>query len=100
MEITRLRLQNFRRHRDLDIELTPGLNVVRGANESGKSTIQRAIEMGLFRRPTSSSQDLDDSRPWSDAQADPIVEIEFQDDETRGTLRKTFAGQRGTVELQ
>lgn len=100
MNITRLRLENFRRHRDLGLELVPGLNVVRGPNESGKSTIQRAIEMGLFRRPTSSSQDLDDSRSWGADEAHPVIEIEFEDDGQRGSVRKSFAAQRGTVELR
>ena len=99
MNITRLRLENFRRHRDLDIQLVPGLNVVRGPNESGKSTIQRALEMGLFRRPTSSSQDLDDSRSWSAGEAHPVIEIEYQDQGQPGSIRKTFAAQRGTVEM-
>ncbi len=99
MNITRLSLENFKRHDELDVELVPGLNVVRGPNEAGKTTIQRAIEMALFRRPTSSSQDLDEARPWRDSEADPVVEIEFEDDATRGSLRKTFAGQRGTVEM-
>jgi hypothetical protein len=100
MNITRLRLENFRRHRDLEIGLVPGLNVVRGPNESGKTTIQRALEMALYRRPTSSSQDLDESRPWADSGADPAVEIDFEEEGIAGTLRKTFAGQRGTVELR
>ena len=100
MNITRLRLENFKRHAQLEIELVAGLNIVRGANEAGKTTIQRAIEMVLFRRPTSSSQDLDETRSWSDAEADPVVEIDFDDDGAGGTLRKTFAGQRGTVELR
>jgi len=99
MNITRLRLENFKRHAALDVELAPGLNVVRGPNEAGKSTVQRALEMALFRKPTSSSQDLDDSRPWQDPAADPVVEIEFNDDDRTGSLRKTFAGQHGTVEL-
>ncbi|MGI8928056.1 MAG: AAA family ATPase, partial [Candidatus Limnocylindrales bacterium] len=100
MNITRLRLDNFKRHAALEIELVPGLNVVRGPNEAGKTTIQRALEMALFRRPTSSSQDLDEARPWSDSEADPQIELDFEDDGTPGTLRKTFAGQRGTVELR
>ena len=58
MRITRLQLRNVRRHSDLDLELAPGLTIVRGPNESGKSTIQRAIELGLTRRVTSSSADL------------------------------------------
>jgi DNA repair exonuclease SbcCD ATPase subunit len=99
MHITRLHLQNFRRHDDLTLDLAPGLTVVRGPNEAGKSTIQRAIEMALFRRPTSSSQDLDDSRPWRDQEADPTIDLEFTADDERGSLRKVFAGQRGTVEM-
>ena len=100
MNVTRLRLENFKRHTELEMELVGGLNVVRGANEAGKTTIQRALEMVLFRRPTSSSQDLDETRPWRDTEADPVVEIDFDDDNAGGTLRKTFAGQRGTVELR
>ena len=54
MRIPRLQLRDFRRHRDLDLALAPGLTVVRGPNESGKSTIQRAIELasrGASRAP-------------------------------------------------
>ncbi|HUR16101.1 MAG TPA: AAA family ATPase [Candidatus Limnocylindrales bacterium] len=100
MHISRLHLQNFRRHSDLTLDLAPGLNVVRGPNEAGKSTVQRAIEMALFRRPTSSSQDLDDSRQWRQPDSDPTVELDFAADEERGSLRKVFAGHRGTVELR
>ncbi len=104
MRIHRLRLADYKRHRELDLELRPGLNVVRGPNEAGKSTIQRAIEMGLFRRPTFASQERDELRSWSatepaDADTDPTVEIEFEHEGRRGTLRKVFAGSRGTVEL-
>jgi hypothetical protein len=100
MNIIRLRLENFRRHRDVDVSLKRGLNIVRGPNESGKTTVQNAIEMGLFRRPTSSAQDLDETRPWADTQADPVVEIEFEDEGRPGRIRKVFAGQRGTVEFR
>ena len=55
MRITRLQLRNVRRHADLDLELAPGLTVVRGPNESGKSTLQRAIELALTRRVSASS---------------------------------------------
>ncbi|MEP7158616.1 MAG: AAA family ATPase [Chloroflexota bacterium] len=100
MIITRLRLSGFKRHRQLEIDLGPGLNIVRGANEAGKSTIQRAIEMGLFRRPTFSGGELEELRPWGDAPSDPMVDIEFTDDGRKGQMQKVFAGQRGTVELQ
>ena len=100
MIINRLRLSNFKRHRQLDVELGPGLTIVRGANEAGKSTVQLAIEMALFRRPTFASAELDVVRPWYAAEGVPEVELEFSDEGRAGTLRKTFAGQHGTVELQ
>ena len=99
MIITRLRLANFRRHRALDMTLGPGLNVVRGANEAGKSTVQRALEMALFRRPTFSGAELDDTRPWQDPTAEPVIDLEFTDDGRAGTLHKVFAAGKGTVSL-
>ena len=99
MNITRLRLTDFRRHENLDIELKPGLNIVRGPNEAGKSTVQRAIEVGLFRRATFASNELGDLKPWHNADADPVVEVDFDDNGTHGSLRKVFGGPRGTVEL-
>lgn len=41
--LTKLKLTNFRGHEDLEITFTEGLNVLRGANEAGKSTIFEAI---------------------------------------------------------
>ena len=99
MIITRLRLANFRRHRALDVQLGPGLNVVRGANEAGKSTVQRAIEMALFRRPTFSGNELDDTRPWQDPTAEPVIDLEFTDEGRVGTIHKVFAGGKGTVAM-
>ena len=69
MRIRRLQVRDLRRYRELDIDLAPGVTVVRGPNEAGKSTIQRAIELALTRRVTSSAGDLESLRPW-DASAD------------------------------
>jgi recombinational DNA repair ATPase RecF len=99
MNITRLHLTDFRRHTELDVELKPGLNIVRGPNEAGKSTIQRAIELGLFRRPTFASAELDDLKTWQRPDADPTIEIDFEDEGREGSIRKVFAGHRGSVEM-
>jgi DNA repair exonuclease SbcCD ATPase subunit len=104
VRITRLQLRNVRRHIDLDLALAPGLTVVRGPNESGKSTIQRAIELALTRRVTSGSGDLDGLRSWGAAEDDrPWVRVEFeQEDEDgvrTGSLEKAFRGPKGTVRL-
>jgi DNA repair exonuclease SbcCD ATPase subunit len=105
VRIRRLQVRDLRRYRELDIDLAPGVTVIRGPNEAGKSTIQRAIELALTRRVTSSAADLESLRPW-DATADtrPWVAIEFEQEEedgrlATGTLEKWFGGQKGTVDL-
>ncbi|HYK94897.1 MAG TPA: AAA family ATPase [Candidatus Dormibacteraeota bacterium] len=104
MRISRLQLKNVRRHADLDLQLAPGLTVVRGPNESGKSTIQRALELALTRRVTSGSADLDGMRSWNASDDDrPWVRLEFEQEDLdgvrSGTLEKSFRGSRGTVKL-
>ena len=96
VRIRRLQLKDVRRYRELDIDLAPGLTVVRGPNEAGKSTIQRAIELALTRRVTSAAGDLESLRPWdAPPEARSVVTIEFEQDEEdgqqTGTLEKTFA---------
>lgn len=98
MRITSLHIQGIRQLADLDLTPAPGLTVVRGANESGKSTIQTALEMVLFHDPTSIAPALLDLRTWG-TKADPRVRMEFEHEGRKGHLEKVFAGTRGTVEL-
>jgi DNA repair exonuclease SbcCD ATPase subunit len=106
VRITRLSLRDFRRYRELEIPLSPGLTIVHGPNEAGKTTIQRAIELALTRKVTSGGTDMDALRPWDAGEdARPVVTIDFEvDDDDRGTrtgtLEKAFRGSRGTVSLQ
>jgi DNA repair exonuclease SbcCD ATPase subunit len=107
VRIRRLQVKDLRRYRELDIDLAPGVTVIRGPNEAGKSTIQRAIELALTRRVTSNAGDLEALRPWdapADAEARPWIAIQFEQEEedgrvATGTLEKAFAGQKGTVDL-
>ena len=104
MRVRKLSGQDFRRYRTFDIDLAPGLTVIRGPNEAGKSTVQRALELALTRRATSTAGELEALRRW-DAPPDArsVITVEFeQDDEDGqkvGTLEKTFAGSKGTVRL-
>ena len=103
MRITRLTITDMRRN-NVDIALAPGVTVVRGPNEAGKTTIQRAIELVLTRKATSNTADLDALRPWGGSdEARPVIAIEFvqeDEDKTRtGRLEKAFRGAKGTVQL-
>ena len=106
MRITRLVLRDFRRYRELEIPLSPGLTVVHGPNEAGKTTIQRAIELVLTRKVTSNGGDIEALRPWDAGEdARPVVSLDFEiDDDERGTrsgkLEKAFRGAKGTVRLE
>ncbi len=104
MRVRRISGEQFRRYPTFDIELAPGLTVVRGPNEAGKTTIQRALELALTRRATSTAAELEALRPWgapADVRSTITVEFEQDDEDGRksGTLEKTFAGARGTVRL-
>lgn len=44
----RLKLTNFRKHRDLVINFTAGVNAIRSPNESGKSTVLEALAYAMF----------------------------------------------------
>ncbi|MDQ2965006.1 MAG: AAA family ATPase [Chloroflexota bacterium] len=104
MRITRLTITDMRRN-NVDITLAPGVTVVRGPNEAGKTTIQRAIELVLTRKATSNMADLDALRPWGGSEeARPVIAIEFvQEDEDKtwtGRLEKAFRGAKGTVQLE
>ena len=51
MTITRIRLRRFKRFADWQADFGPGLTVVRGPNEAGKTTLMEAIFDGLFGNP-------------------------------------------------
>lgn len=101
MRITRLRLRDFKRHASLTIEPAPGLTVIRGPNEAGKTTIQRALELALYRRVTSADGEmLRDTRRWGAGDPDaPEVQLDFEADGKGGRLVKSFRASKGTVAL-
>jgi DNA repair exonuclease SbcCD ATPase subunit len=81
------------------------VTVLRGPNESGKTTIQRALELALTRRATSASGDLDGIRTWGvDDTERPWIRLEFEQEEEEavksGVLEKSFRGAKGTVSLE
>lgn len=46
--LVKLKLNNFRQHKDTVLEFIPGINTIVGENNSGKSTIPEAIEFALY----------------------------------------------------
>lgn len=94
MKIQGLRIEQLRQFRQpfTLTDLNPGLNVIHGPNESGKSTLVRAIRAAFFERHRSSS--VDDLRPWGDSSAAPSVELEFVAQDQPWHLKKRFLQQK------
>jgi DNA repair exonuclease SbcCD ATPase subunit len=46
--LNRVELRNFKKHEDLTIEFTGGLQLVKGRNEAGKSSIYEAVAYAMF----------------------------------------------------
>jgi len=98
MRIERIRLERFRRFDELDIELAPGLNVVRGPNESGKSTLVSAIVAGLFFKTATQSQSLKSLMSWGTDEA-PVVEMLIEFGGERYVLSKDFSKKQAFIEV-
>lgn len=94
MKLKTLRVEQLRQFRKpLEVtDLAPGLNLFCGPNESGKSTLVRAIRAAFFERHRSSS--VDDLQPWGDSSAAPQVMLEFDCQGKRWQLHKGFLKQK------
>jgi exonuclease SbcC len=49
--ITKLSVQNFQSHANTHIDFVPGINVIVGSSDAGKSALLRAIRWIIFNRP-------------------------------------------------
>jgi DNA repair exonuclease SbcCD ATPase subunit len=88
--ISRIQIHDLRRHRSLDLSLAPGLTIVKGPNESGKSTLAEAIELTLT---PAQSGPADDLRTWgAPAETSPSVTIDFSVDPEAGGADGQGAG--------
>lgn len=97
MRLHRLRVQNFAAIPEMEIAFGPGLNVLYGPNDLGKSTLVEAIRLALLLPYTSSS--YEPYIPWSGAD-DPAVDLTFETEAQRiWRVQKRF-GKRGSALLQ
>lgn len=88
MRLHRLHVADFAAIADADIEFGPGLNVLHGPNDLGKSTLAQAIRLALLLPHTSTH--IDEYVPWTGGR-DPVIEITFETEPQRiWRVRKEF----------
>lgn len=89
MRIRRLRLVNFKRFADHEIVLEPGLNLIVGPNEAGKSSIAEALSTVLFADPTSRSDSVRSLERWGGT-GGMRLELDFEQGDDSYRLTKDF----------
>lgn len=91
MILRRLYLRRFLGLADTDFEFAPGVNVIVGPNEAGKSTLRTAIRTVLYENPATTSSELRDRfRTWGVTDPPELV-LDFQLDGRGFQLTKNFA---------
>lgn len=76
--LKKVELQNFRKHTDLKVCFTEGLNVIRAPNEGGKTTTLEAIAYALFGSKVL-RDGLDNTVTWGQPTNSLKVAVEYGD---------------------
>ena len=78
MILKKVILKRFKRLKDKVVELSPGLNIIKGSdNEIGKSTLRMAIVEGLYQDPSTRKQDVASLTTWGETR-NWRVELHFE----------------------
>ncbi len=90
MIIKSVRVERFKCLFQFEAALGPGLVVVHGPNESGKTSLLSALIDAFFTKPGSRSRDMKQKKTWQqDAYPGVVLEIEVEDQ--GAVLKKDFA---------
>jgi DNA repair exonuclease SbcCD ATPase subunit len=99
VRLERVSIKNFKSLGEFDAELAPGLNVIRGPNETGKSSFLEALRAAFFESATTASKSkVGRWVPWG-TKAAPEIAVEFEAGGKRFRACKTFAKSKGKATL-
>lgn len=97
MKLERCEIKRFGKLKNFKAEFAPGLNLVKGPNEAGKSTLVEALNTGLFDDPENVSREVKEKTSWgSDKKFE--LSLELADGAERWKLSKDF--EKGEVKLE
>ena len=89
MQISHIILKDFGRFGDFSCDFSPGLNLIKGPNEAGKSTLAEAVMAVLFVDPASGGTKIPKAVNWEGKQG-PVIEAVLDIDGSSFKLTKDF----------
>lgn len=95
MYLEEIEVHNWRGIVQQKLTLAPGINIIHGPNESGKSSLRGAVRAALLQNPGSKARDALAVRPWASS-LNPRVRVAFQLDGEPWVVEKTFFSTTGS----
>lgn len=96
MQIKKLKIDKYKKFKGLELSFKPGINVIVGKNEAGKSTVVKAIVDSLFLNPTTKTKDVKETQSWFETALGKIS-LEFELNNENYSINKDF--EKSTLEL-
>lgn len=82
-------INNFKRIKEKTLDFVPAINIVKGPNEIGKSTIRLAFLRLLFTKTTATGKEIQMLLPWG-LDVFPKLSLTFEINGVQGELIKDF----------
>lgn len=98
MKIKNIKIEKYKKFKDLSLEFDPGVNVIVGDNEAGKSTLAQAIMDLLYVDPATKAVSFVNTRKSWGTSHMPELEMTFHALQSVFTLSKDF--QKKTIVLK
>ena len=89
MLISQIILRDYGRFSDFTVDFAPGINVIKGPNEGGKSTLANAVMAALFVDPAADGSNIFEVERWGDSRA-PFLEASLDVDGQTFILTRDF----------
>jgi len=96
MILQKIKLQRFKKLIQFEADFVPGLNVLQGPNEAGKTTLLLAIYAALFNNPASQAREVRNYQSWNEEEMGNIT-LQFRANNLEYLLYKDFSEGRSTL---